>query len=1496
MNLLQQFINYLINQKKTPSLSTVKNYKADIGQFIGWFERKFTLPFDPSRITLQILQDYKKARSLSESSMDRHISSLRKFFKFLKEQRVITFDLFSTSENKKKVEADPWLIKNFKNFLYENRKSSLTIKNYLNDIKSFFIWLEEVALLKYSWNIKDKNLLARISFPIVEEYKQRLITAKFSPQTINRKLSSLRSYISWAKSQGLIPSNDSNLASTIQSTYIANNIPKQAGEIEENEKIPYSSFPPKRLMEKSIKGINSLFDNLFILPLAQTLEATRCLFWKATGQNIFKKNMIIEPPHINQPEEVSGIEKEFYAPLKTSIQYLPAYKRILYYVRYARPKWYKIYHSYSFTHYFHFAVLIVISCIIGFSAYDRFFITSTQTDNAVLGTTASAPPRILSFQGKLTDSSENPITVETKVLFSLYDDENASSAGALWQETDAITPDSDGIFSILLGKVNPIPDTLFSQNSRLFLGITVGDSSELKPRQEIATVPFASNSETLQGLEPITSSTKTTNVVLALDSSGNLSIGDTNTHTFQAIGGNLIMSGKVLSLTTVSGSNSNVEIKPDGTGKIDLTKPIQNSTNNNNIPSALGSVEFDDTVSILATSSSQSALYINQTSSGELISANVNGSARMVVNSSGTGTFTGDLAVNGGDLTSSATTFNLLNSTVTTLNLGGAATTFNLGVSGGTTTIKSKLVLSTLSSNGGILYTNGSGEIFQVGAGSASQCLLGGSNPSFGTCPGSSSNFLNQSEGALYIGNTTTDFLIGNAATGSAKFAFTNVNSGTPTLTIAGNLTFNSAGNIQTTSSQLLTIGGTTTGAISLSPGSATPSLYAKVGGNVGIGTTNPGAKFDVVGGQTQIEISTQYTERLCHSGTEGTGTQSVLLGDCSAGGSDIAEYYGAKDLTIEAGDVVVAASGAQSVGLNSKAYVNKSSSSYQGGVIGVVSTNPYDTFGKNFDKDEYSLPIALTGRIPVKISLENGPIAAGDPLTSSSIPGIAMKATETGPIIGKALEDLSVIDESKIIGYYDPENNEYRNKTDLPPNLPKKPSLVPITKIYIFANISWYDPGLYLARNGDLVISNASPNYVISSSKNEFLTKIEGFFKIISANIKAGIIQSSEIITNSLIITSDSIIVNGQNFRDYITSIIKDSGILESSNSPIINTNQLSTNIISPLSSPDLTIKLTTPSGALIVKNASNSAIAIIDDQGNASFSGTLSSNALETNDASISGTLRAKNIIAESIEGLEARVSSIAANTILSGSYLTSNINYADLASESAGLLSYVPDLVADRAQFNQGLISFGSTSLADLTVAGRLSVGGTMFITQNSIETLNADLSLQSLRQGGLSIMGGLIYIDTEGNIKVQGDLSVTGRLAVNVISPLPTADLIVSNASGSSVLSISQSGNIIASGSGTFAKLNLSLIQPVLAVSATEVIASSSAGVTDIAPYQSEVTIINPLVTDKSVIYITPVGTPSAQTPFLMRQTPQESFTVGVQSPTNLPIPFNWLIVN
>ena len=64
-------------------------------------------------------------------------------------------------------------------------------------------------------------------------------------------------------------------------------------------------------------------------------------------------------------------------------------------------------------------------------------------------------------------------------------------------------------------------------------------------------------------------------------------------------------------------------------------------------------------------------------------------------------TLTGDLAVNGGDITTTQTTATVFNTTATTVNAFGAATTLNLGAGSGTTTVGNSLVVT------GDLFVNG---------------------------------------------------------------------------------------------------------------------------------------------------------------------------------------------------------------------------------------------------------------------------------------------------------------------------------------------------------------------------------------------------------------------------------------------------------------------------------------------------------------------------------------------------------------------------------------------------------------------------------------------------------------------------------------------------------------------------------------------------------------------------------------------------------------------
>jgi hypothetical protein len=88
--------------------------------------------------------------------------------------------------------------------------------------------------------------------------------------------------------------------------------------------------------------------------------------------------------------------------------------------------------------------------------------------------------------------------------------------------------------------------------------------------------------------------------------------------------------------------------------------------------------------------------------------------------------------------------------------------------------------------------------------------------------------------------------------------------------------------------------------------------------------------------------------------------------------------------------------------------------------VIGVFSTRPAVlAVGKHRIDDTLAgeVPVAIMGIVPTRVTAQNGPIRAGDLLTTSSRPGYAMRASRvvvggvaiypTGTILGKALGSL---------------------------------------------------------------------------------------------------------------------------------------------------------------------------------------------------------------------------------------------------------------------------------------------------------------------------------------------------------------------------------------------------------------------------------------------------------------------------------------------------------
>lgn len=109
------------------------------------------------------------------------------------------------------------------------------------------------------------------------------------------------------------------------------------------------------------------------------------------------------------------------------------------------------------------------------------------------GTAPDAPSTgTIAYQGRLADANGNPLTSTVPMIFRLYD---AANGGVpLWEEQwtgSSSVQISDGLFNVMLGSLAPIPASLITSHSSLFLGITVGTDDEMAPRVQLGSVPFA---------------------------------------------------------------------------------------------------------------------------------------------------------------------------------------------------------------------------------------------------------------------------------------------------------------------------------------------------------------------------------------------------------------------------------------------------------------------------------------------------------------------------------------------------------------------------------------------------------------------------------------------------------------------------------------------------------------------------------------------------------------------------------------------------------------------------------------------------------------------------------------------------------------------------------------------------------------------------------------------------------------------------------------------
>ncbi|MGB2602768.1 MAG: hypothetical protein WBC78_04195 [Candidatus Sulfotelmatobacter sp.] len=138
-----------------------------------------------------------------------------------------------------------------------------------------------------------------------------------------------------------------------------------------------------------------------------------------------------------------------------------------------------------------FSVLFVVSFCCALS--------SAQTSSTEVPTVV---PQLVNYAGKAVDAQGKPVSGIAGVTFSIYKDQYEGTP--LWMETQNVTADAEGNYSVQLGATKPqgLPLDLFSSGEARWLGVRINNGEE-QPRVLLLSVPYAlkaADAQTLGGL------------------------------------------------------------------------------------------------------------------------------------------------------------------------------------------------------------------------------------------------------------------------------------------------------------------------------------------------------------------------------------------------------------------------------------------------------------------------------------------------------------------------------------------------------------------------------------------------------------------------------------------------------------------------------------------------------------------------------------------------------------------------------------------------------------------------------------------------------------------------------------------------------------------------------------------------------------------------------------------------------------------------------------
>ena len=129
-------------------------------------------------------------------------------------------------------------------------------------------------------------------------------------------------------------------------------------------------------------------------------------------------------------------------------------------------------------------------------------------------------PQLINYQAILTDTEDNPVNGTRSIQFSIYDAETDGTE--MWTETQEILIE-DGLLSVLLGSINPIPYSIF-EGDETYLELKIGSDPAMTPRKRLVSVGYAMRANYADHVSGLANDFVETVDGVAADGSGNIDL------------------------------------------------------------------------------------------------------------------------------------------------------------------------------------------------------------------------------------------------------------------------------------------------------------------------------------------------------------------------------------------------------------------------------------------------------------------------------------------------------------------------------------------------------------------------------------------------------------------------------------------------------------------------------------------------------------------------------------------------------------------------------------------------------------------------------------------------------------------------------------------------------------------------------------------------------------------------------------------------------------